>query len=222
MYAICRKENIGVLSFGLFDSKMQCKFHWDSKKGAKEPKVWFHDIFHADGTPYDQKEIDFIKEITADKKMTQGKAPLTVMADKWDVKGRNYRSCMAPVCAKSDTLVFRIKAEDLQNLKKVVLAPDFIAPEIASEGVFILPDGTNWGFEYKDAKSYTSEASAGTSLKINTPEASYEAYVRGCEGYVSVSAIRLAQKHYTRYIIDVAGALKNGSLSDVEVIYITR
>ena len=222
MYAICRKENIGVLSFGLFDSKMQCKFHWDSKKGAKEPKVWFHDIFHADGTPYDQKEIDFIKEITADKKMTQGKAPLTVMADKWDVKGRNYRSCIAPVCAKYDTLVFRIKAEDLQNLKKVVLAPDFIAPEIASEGVFILPDGTNWGFEYKDAKSYTSEASAGTSLKINTPEASYEAYVRGCEGYVSVSAIRLAQKHYTRYIIDVAGALKNGSLSDVEVIYITR
>ncbi len=222
MYAICRKENIGVLSFGLFDSKMQCKFHWDSKKGAKEPKIWFHDIFHADGTPYDQKEIDFIKEITADKKMTQGKAPLTIMADKWDVKGRNYRSCLTPVCTKSDTLVFRIKAEDLQNLKRIVLSPDFIYADIASEGSFILPDGTKWGFEYKDDKSYTSHASKETSLKAVTPTASYDALVKGCDGYVSASAIRLAQKHYTRYIIDVAGAVKNGALSDVEIIYITR
>ncbi len=222
MYAICRKENIGVLSFGLFDSKMQCKFHWDSKKDAKEPKVWFHDIFHADGTPYDQKEIDFIKEITADKKMTQGKAPMTIMADKWDVKGRNYRSCLTPVCTKSDTLVFRIKAEDLQNLKRIVLSPDFIYADIASEGSFILPDGTKWGFEYKDDKSYTSHASKETSLKAVTPTASYDALVKGCDGYVSASAIRLAQKHYTRYIIDVAGAVKNGALSDVEIIYITR
>lgn len=222
MYAICRKENIGVLSFGLFDSKMQCKFHWDSKKDAKEPKVWFHDIFHADGTPYDQKEIDFIKEITADKKMTQGKAPLTIMADKWDVKGRNYRSCLTPVCTQSDTLVFRIKAEDLQNLKRIVLSPDFIYADIASEGSFILPDGTKWGFEYKDDKSYTSHASKETSLKAVTPTASYDALVKGCDGYVSASAIRLAQKHYTRYIIDVAGAVKNGALSDVEIIYITR
>ena len=222
MYAICRKENIGVLSFGLFDSKMQCKFHWDSKKDAKEPKVWFHDIFHADGTPYDQKEIDFIKEITADKKMTQGKAPLTIMADKWDVKGRNYRSCLTPVCTKSDTLVFRIKAEDLQNLKRIVLSPDFIYADIASEGSFILPDGTKWGFEYKDDKSYTSHAYKETSLKAVTPTASYDALVKGCDGYVSASAIRLAQKHYTRYIIDVAGAVKNGALSDVEIIYITR
>lgn len=222
MYAICRKENIGVLSFGLFDSKMQCKFHWDSKKGAKEPKIWFHDIFHADGTPYDQKEIDFIKDITADKKMVRGQLPKTMMADRFDTKGRNRRVCMKPFSVTADTLIFRISAEELSDLKRIVLTPDFISAEIDSEGSFILPDGTKWGFEYKDAKSYTSEASAGTSLKINTPESSYEAYVRGCDGYVSASAIRLAQKHYTRYIIDVAGALKNGSLSDVEVIYITR
>lgn len=222
MYAICRKENIGVLSFGLYDSKMQCKFHWDSMKGAKEPKVWFHDIFHADGTPYDQKEIDFIKEITADKKMVRGKASLTIMADKWDVKGRNYRSCLTPVCKKSDTLVFRIAAKDLENLKRIVLTPDFICADIASEGCFLMPDGTKWGFEYKDDKSYTSQASEVTALKTFTPTESYEAQVKGCDGYVSASAIRLAQKHYTRYIIDVAGAVKNGALSDVEIIYMTR
>ena len=222
MYAICRKENIGVLSFGLFDSKMQCKFHWDSKKGAKEPKIWFHDIFHADGTPYDQKEIDFIKDITADKKMVRGQLPKTMMADRFDTKGRNRRVCMKPFSVTADTLIFRISAEELSDLKRIVLTPDFISAEIDSEGSFILPDGTKWGFEYKDAKSYTTCASEETSLKTFTSTKSYEAHVKGCDGYVSASAIRLAQKHYTRYIIDVAGALKNGSLSDVEVIYITR
>lgn len=222
MYAICRKENIGVLSFGLFDSKMQCKFHWDSKKGAKEPKIWFHDIFHADGTPYDQKEIDFIKDITADKKMIRGQLPKTMMADRFDTKGRNRRVCMKPFSVTADTLIFRISAEELSDLKRIVLTPDFISAEIDSEGSFILPDGTKWGFEYKDAKSYTTCASEETSLKTFTSTKSYEAHVKGCDGYVSASAIRLAQKHYTRYIIDVAGALKNGSLSDVEVIYITR
>jgi hypothetical protein len=65
-------------------------------------------------------------------------------------------------------------------------------------------------------------ASAGSEMKVRIPSASYDACVTGCDGYVSASAIRLAQKHYTRYIIDVAGAVKNGALSDVEIIYITR
>ena len=32
-----------------------------------EPKVWFHDIFRKDGTPYDEKETDFIKSLTGKK-----------------------------------------------------------------------------------------------------------------------------------------------------------
>jgi len=31
---------------------------------GKEPKIWFHDIFRPNGTPYDQKEVDFIKSLT--------------------------------------------------------------------------------------------------------------------------------------------------------------
>ena len=27
-----------------------------------EPKEWFHDIFRVDGTPYDEREIEFIKK----------------------------------------------------------------------------------------------------------------------------------------------------------------
>ena len=30
-----------------------------------EPKVWFHEIFRVDGTPFDQKEVDFIREMTS-------------------------------------------------------------------------------------------------------------------------------------------------------------
>ena len=29
-----------------------------------EPKVWFHDIFRPDGTPFDQKEVEYIKSVT--------------------------------------------------------------------------------------------------------------------------------------------------------------
>jgi hypothetical protein len=85
-----------------------------------------------------------------------------------------------------------------------------------------MPDGHEWGFEYKDDKSYTSAASAGSEIEVRMPFASYDACVTGCEGAVSASAIRLAQKHCTRYIIDVADAVKRGTLSDVEIIYVTR
>ena len=34
------------------------------KAGDPEPKVWFHDIFRLDGTPYSQEEVDFIREMT--------------------------------------------------------------------------------------------------------------------------------------------------------------
>lgn len=36
-------------------------YPWESFEGAPEPKVWFHDIFRKDGTPFDQEEIDIIR-----------------------------------------------------------------------------------------------------------------------------------------------------------------
>ena len=32
-------------------------------KNYPEPKEWFHDIFRVDGTPFDQGEVTFIKDI---------------------------------------------------------------------------------------------------------------------------------------------------------------
>jgi hypothetical protein len=28
-----------------------------------EPNIWFHDIFHADGTPYKQEEVHFLTQL---------------------------------------------------------------------------------------------------------------------------------------------------------------
>jgi hypothetical protein len=36
---------------------------------AIEPSVWFHDIFSANGQPYDAKEVAFIKRLTKDKSL---------------------------------------------------------------------------------------------------------------------------------------------------------
>jgi hypothetical protein len=38
--------------------------NWGSKPGTPEPKLWQHDIFHADGTPFNEDEVRFIKGVT--------------------------------------------------------------------------------------------------------------------------------------------------------------
>jgi len=30
----------------------------------KEPEVWFHDIYRLDGTPWNEKEVEFIRQMT--------------------------------------------------------------------------------------------------------------------------------------------------------------
>jgi hypothetical protein len=40
-------------------------YAWDTPMpGGEEPKVWFHEIFRKDGTPYKQEEVDLIKSLT--------------------------------------------------------------------------------------------------------------------------------------------------------------
>jgi hypothetical protein len=64
---IARKYNVGMIQWGLVDGKSQTKFPWDSWQkpytGAP-PVVWHHDLFHGDGRPYRQAEVDQIRELT--------------------------------------------------------------------------------------------------------------------------------------------------------------
>lgn len=60
-----KRENIGAYNWGLVDGKTNTKYAWDTPmKNGGEPKTWFHDIFHKDGTPYNKEETDLIKGLT--------------------------------------------------------------------------------------------------------------------------------------------------------------
>ena len=66
---IFKKESVGCLNWGLVSGKTQTIYPWGSPGGSAEPELWFHDIFHSDGTPYRSEEVDFIREITGRKKV---------------------------------------------------------------------------------------------------------------------------------------------------------
>lgn len=68
-----KKYKVGSFSYGLVNGKQQCHLPWNPEEnGVKvpfkhEPAVWFHDLFHKDGTPWNENEVLFIKEMTAEK-----------------------------------------------------------------------------------------------------------------------------------------------------------
>ena len=61
-----KAQHVGAYNWGFVSGKTQTIYPWDSwnKPYTAEPPVWFHDIFHPDGTPYDVKETDYIKSMT--------------------------------------------------------------------------------------------------------------------------------------------------------------
>jgi hypothetical protein len=61
-----KEQKIGAINWGFVNGKTQTIYPWDSwrKTYTAEPKVWFHDIFRADGTPFDANEVTYIKSVT--------------------------------------------------------------------------------------------------------------------------------------------------------------
>ena len=55
------EHNVGWYNWGLVAGRTQTYMPWGSKKGDPMPKIWQHDMFHADGRPYDTKEIELIR-----------------------------------------------------------------------------------------------------------------------------------------------------------------
>ncbi len=69
------RERVGCLNWGLVAGKTNTIFPWRTRldvinpikwfrKKTSEPKVWFHDLFREDGTPYDPQEIKTFKKYT--------------------------------------------------------------------------------------------------------------------------------------------------------------
>jgi hypothetical protein len=61
-----KDQHVGAYNWGFVDGKTQTIYPWDSwdKTYTAEPPVWFHDIFRADGAPFDPKEVEYIKSVT--------------------------------------------------------------------------------------------------------------------------------------------------------------
>lgn len=60
-----KENNIGAINWGLVSGKSNTKYAWDEPiADGSEPALWFHEIFHPDGTPYKQEEVDLIKSLT--------------------------------------------------------------------------------------------------------------------------------------------------------------
>ena len=61
-----KKYNVAAYNWGFVSGKSNTIYPWKSwrKPFDTEPEVWFHDIFRQDGTPFSEKEISLIKELT--------------------------------------------------------------------------------------------------------------------------------------------------------------
>jgi hypothetical protein len=73
------REKVGCLNWGLVAGKSNTIYGWASRARfldpriwfrqapatVSEPKVWFHDLLRADGTPFDAAEIELFRKLTA-------------------------------------------------------------------------------------------------------------------------------------------------------------
>jgi hypothetical protein len=64
---VAKRDDVAAINWGLVAGKSQTYLPWDSWQRPYmtiEPQVWFHDVFHPDGTPYRQGEVVLIRELT--------------------------------------------------------------------------------------------------------------------------------------------------------------
>lgn len=62
---LLKKEKVAAYNWGLVSGKTNTIYAWDTPMpDGAEPKIWFHDIFRQDGTPYSTEEIAVIKSLT--------------------------------------------------------------------------------------------------------------------------------------------------------------
>jgi hypothetical protein len=57
-------NNVGTINWGLVNGKTNTIYPWWSKEGDPAPKIWFHDVFHKNGTAFDTNETAVIKNYT--------------------------------------------------------------------------------------------------------------------------------------------------------------
>ncbi|HBY60409.1 MAG TPA: 1,4-beta-xylanase [Solibacterales bacterium] len=67
---VAKKHRVAAMNWGLVQGKTQTHLPWDSWKQPyvdREPAVWFHEVFRADGTLYRPEEGELIRRMTGAK-----------------------------------------------------------------------------------------------------------------------------------------------------------
>jgi hypothetical protein len=67
---IAYKYRVGAINWGFVSGKSQTIYPWDSWKRpyvSDQPTIWFHDLFHPDGRPYREREVEIIRDLTSGK-----------------------------------------------------------------------------------------------------------------------------------------------------------
>jgi hypothetical protein len=100
-----RDEAVGCYCWGLVNGRTQAQFSWMSKPGSPEPEVWFHDLLHSDGRPYDPRETDFLRQYLAARPRLLAFAPFVWPSDP-------PAECPFPASPRWSALRFTGKASD--------------------------------------------------------------------------------------------------------------
>ena len=64
---IAKQEHVGAINWGFVAGKTQTNLPWESWQHpyiVDDPPVWFHEVLHADGTPYREAEVNLIRQLT--------------------------------------------------------------------------------------------------------------------------------------------------------------
>jgi hypothetical protein len=59
---VFHKQRVGALNWGLVNGRTQTHLPWGHQPGDPEPKLWQHDLFKADRTPYDARELEVFRQ----------------------------------------------------------------------------------------------------------------------------------------------------------------
>jgi len=63
---IFKKYQVGAINWGLVAGKSNTIYEWDKPvPDGSEPRIWFHDVFRKNGTPYDSSETALIRQLTS-------------------------------------------------------------------------------------------------------------------------------------------------------------
>ncbi len=64
---IAKRYNVAAINWGFVAGKTQTYLPWDSWQRPyvlTPPTIWFHEVFRQDDTPYRQREVDLIRQLT--------------------------------------------------------------------------------------------------------------------------------------------------------------